>query len=468
MKLYNTLSRSLETFAPQHDKKVSFYSCGPTVYDYPHIGNWYAFIRWDTLTRALRSNGYDVTWVMNITDVGHLVSDADEGEDKLEKGARREGKTAWEVAQFYTDVFLDGMTKLNFTMPDTLPKATDHITEQIELVKTLESKGYTYTIDDGVYFDVTKFPKYADFAKLNLDELVAGARIGENTDKKHPADFALWKFSPSGEKRDMEWDSPWGKGFPGWHIECSAMSMKYLGKTLDIHAGGIDHIPVHHTNEIAQSEASTDTLFSKYWVHGNFILVDGKKMSKSLGNFYTLSDISNKGYRPLEFRLLVLESHYQSEAQFSWDSLTAAKNRLEAYEAMADLRWQQLGTQSAAHILDDGREAIQNAINENLNTPLALSILSEVAASLADNPPSNDDDFQEFLTFIDSIFGLQLSGRADITKEQKALLKNREQARQDKNWQLSDELRDNLKLQGISVRDTAYGQVWSRRENQQV
>ncbi|HET8709204.1 MAG TPA: cysteine--tRNA ligase, partial [Candidatus Saccharimonadales bacterium] len=340
MKLYNTLTRTVEEIVPLNPPVVTVYTCGPTVYDYPHIGNWFTFIRYDMLVRTLKTAGLNPKWVMNITDVGHLVSDADEGEDKLEKGARREGKTAWDVAEFYGNYFVKGLQRLNILAPDYLPKATGHIEEQIELVKILEDKGYTYKTSDGVYFDTAKFPKYADFARLDVDEQQAGARVEYNAEKRNPTDFALWKFSPKDHKRDMEWDSPWGVGFPGWHLECSAMSKKYLGATIDIHSGGIDHIPVHHTNEIAQSEAATGQPLAHYWLHTNHITIEGEKISKSLGNGITLEDIEARGFSLEAFRLHVLESHYRSQSKFSWESLEAAANRLQAYEAMADRQWQ--------------------------------------------------------------------------------------------------------------------------------
>jgi cysteinyl-tRNA synthetase len=340
MKLYNTLTRQIEEIQPQQPPEVSIYTCGPTVYDYPHIGNWFTFLRYDLLVRTLQMRGFQPKWVMNITDVGHLVSDADEGEDKLEKGARREGKTAWNIAGFYTDYFEDALRRLNITQPNYLPKATEHIQEQIDLIEVLEEKGYTYHIEDGIYYDTSKFPKYADFAQLDLDEQQAGKRVDFNSQKRNVSDFALWKFSPKDKQRDMEWDSPWGVGFPGWHLECSAMSMNYLGATIDIHAGGIDHLPVHHTNEIAQSEAATGKPFAKYWMHANHVTVEGEKISKSLGNGITLEDIEGKGFTLSAFRLHVLESHYRSQSKFSWESLAAAQNRLQRWQAIADKRYQ--------------------------------------------------------------------------------------------------------------------------------
>jgi cysteinyl-tRNA synthetase len=287
IKLFNTLTRNIDPLEPGEDT-VKIYSCGPTVYDYPHIGNWYAFLRWDLLIRVIKASGYKVSWVMNITDVGHLTSDGDEGIDKLEKGAKREHKSAWEIAKEYTEYFLCGLHKLNFIKPNFLPRASDHINNQVDFIKRIEAEGLTYIIDDGVYFDSSKLADYGKLARLNLSNLKEGARVKANPQKKNATDFALWKFSPKSKKRDMEWDSPWGKGFPGWHLECSAIIEEYLGDTVDIHCGGVDHIPIHHTNEIAQSESIHHKPLAKIWVHSNHIQVDGQKISKSLGNIITL------------------------------------------------------------------------------------------------------------------------------------------------------------------------------------
>lgn len=467
MKLYNTASRSIEEFKPQHPPKVSFYSCGPTVYDYPHIGNWYTFIRYDLIYRALKASGYNVDWVMNITDVGHLVSDADEGEDKLEKGAKREGSTAWDIAHKYTGYFIEGMEKLNIESPSKLPKATDHISEQIELISRLEKKGHTYVIDDGVYFDTKTFKSYGKMASLDIDSQQEGARVEINKQKRNPSDFALWKFSPTGQQRDMEWDSPWGKGFPGWHLECSAMSMKYLGETIDIHAGGIDHIPVHHTNEIAQSEAATGKLFSNYWMHMNFILVDNKKMSKSAGTFITIDDIEKKGFDLMAFRLMVLQSHYRTEAHFSWQNLEAAQNRLRELQAWADLRHQGSSESMPTELdslFNETKHNILSALADDLNTPEALSILGKLVSYMQNIPiPSVEGKYTNgMLAFLDELFGLGLNGRPDISDEQKQILKKRGVARDNKDFETSDILRDQLNEQGIEVRDTPHGQVWSR------
>ncbi len=468
MKLYNTLTRKIETLKPLTPPHIGIYTCGPTVYDYAHIGHWFNYVRMDMLVRTLKLTGAEPKWVMNITDVGHLVSDADEGEDKLEKGARREGKTAWEVAQMYTDDFLDGMRQLNILTPDHIVKATDHIAEQIALVSKLEEKGYTYVIDDGVYYDTSKFEGYAAFARLDLDEQQAGARVAFNQQKRNPTDFALWKFSPKDQQRDMEWDSPWGTGFPGWHIECSAMSMKYLGETLDIHTGGIDHIQVHHTNEIAQSEAVTGKRFANYWMHSNHATVNGEKISKSLGNGIRLQEMAQKGLSADVARLHILESHYRSQSKFSWESLEAAKNRLQAYQAMADLRWQPVANGIQYNYLGPDFTAYQAKITEaladDLDTPRALALLSIVEGASKQLPDDSaiQQEFTDFLAFIDQALGLRLLESSDITAEQKELINKRQQARASKDWAASDTLRDKLAEQGIGLRDTANGAIWFR------
>ncbi|HSX32482.1 MAG TPA: cysteine--tRNA ligase [Candidatus Saccharimonadales bacterium] len=465
MKLYNTLTRTIDDVTPLNPPAVGVYTCGPTVYDYAHIGHWFNYIRMDLLIRTLTSAGHTPTWVMNITDVGHLVSDADDGEDKLEKGARREGKTAWEIAEFYTKDFLDCWRLLGMRMPDNIVKATDHIAEQIDLIQRLEAKDYTYVIDDGVYYDTAKFEGYAAFARLDLDEQTAGARVAVNIQKRNPTDFALWKFSPAGQKRDMEWDSPWGKGFPGWHIECSAMSMKYLGDTLDIHTGGIDHIQIHHTNEIAQSEAATGKRFANYWLHSNHVMVNGEKISKSLGNGIRLQELAEKGFSSEVVRLNVLESHYRSQSQFSWDSLEAAKNRLASYYAMADLQFQTKEHTKPWLLGSTYLQDIQDALQNDLNSPQALAALSALT-SRADEQlihTHEAEHFMQLLAQIDELLGLHLSKRTDITAEQKQLIADREQARTAKDWAKSDELRGQLTKEDIGVRDTPHGTIWYRQ-----
>jgi cysteinyl-tRNA synthetase len=465
MKLYNTLTRQIDEIKPLKPPTITVYTCGPTVYDYAHIGHWFNYVRMDLLIRALKADGLSPKWVMNITDVGHLVSDADDGEDKLEKGAKREGKTAWEVAEFYTKDFVECMELLNVLEPDYLVKATDHIAEQIELIQQLVSKGYTYLIDDGVYYDTSKFEGYAAFARLDLEDQQASGRVAVNPQKRNPSDFALWKLSPQGSKRDMEWDSPWGKGFPGWHIECSAMSMKYLGESLDIHTGGIDHVPVHHTNEIAQSEAVTGKRFAQYWMHSNHVMVNGDKISKSLGNGIRLQEIVDRGISPEAVRLHVLESHYRSQSQFSWDSLEAAQNRLRGLQEMADLKWQPIVKAGTQIPFDQEAKTVTKLLINDLDTPSVLAKLSAIQTLVSNDlvQTDNSNDFSAFLQTVDNLLGLTLYGRPDISAEQKEMLSARAQARDNKDWQKSDELRDALNEQGIGVRDTDYGQIWYRK-----
>jgi cysteinyl-tRNA synthetase len=464
MKLYNTLTKQIDELELVSAPEAKVYTCGPTVYDYAHVGHWFTYIRMDILVRTLRANGFMPNWIMNITDVGHLVSDADEGEDKLEKGAKREGKTAWEVAEFYAKDFTESMQKLNILRPTHIVKATDHISEQIELIKILEEKGYTYVIDDGVYYDTSKFEGYAEFARLDLDEQQAGARVSFNEQKRNPSDFALWKFSPKDHRRDMEWNSPWGKGFPGWHIECSAMSMKYLGPTLDIHTGGIDHVPIHHTNEIAQSEAATGKRYANYWMHSNHVMVEGEKISKSLGNGIRLQEVIDRGISPEAFRLHVLESHYRNQSRFSWESLEAAQNRLNDYKALAALRWQARDTINdwATFGLQDVVDELKEILSNDLNTPQALAFLSNVSTQLQTVLIEKDmaKHFEIMLQGIDDLLGLKLSEVSDISEEQKQMIAERETSRQNKDWVKSDELRDKLIEQKVGLRDTTQGVIW--------
>lgn len=476
LKLHNTLTRTTEDFVSIDPHRVRLYTCGPTVYSSLTIGNWVAYIVWDTLIRTLRANDYEVTRVMNITDVGHLVSDADEGEDKLQKGARREGKTAWEVAAFYTNDFIDGISRLNLISPTHLTKATDFIDEQLALIQTLKEKGYTYQIDDGIYFDTSKFPTYADFARLDLDSLKAGARVEFNTEKRSPSDFAVWKFSPAGEQRDMEWDTPpelieigeARKGFPGWHIECSAMAMSILGDTLDIHTGGIDHIPVHHTNEIAQSEAASGVRFSNYWLHNNHLKVDGVKISKSLGNGYTLDDLEARGYSPLEYRLFVLQSHYRTEGNFTFENLDAAKNRLLHWRSVAALRHQIHATldsdETREGVLYSAPHALLEALNDDLNTPEALKVIDQTFDEIEHRSADtiHRHSLVALLDSIDELLGLELlASTPDISDEQKQRILQRERAREQKDWHVSDEIRIAFEREGIILRDTAHGTMWS-------
>ena len=464
MKLYNTLTRDIQEIKPQNPPVVTVYTCGPTVYDHAHIGHWFTYIRFDLLIRTLRANGYNPKWVMNITDVGHLTSDADEGEDKLEKGAKREGKTAWEVAKLYTNEFTDSMAKLNILKPTYLVKATDHISDQINLIKILEDKGYTYKISDGIYYDSSKFLNYADFGQLDIDEQQPGKRVEFNREKRHTSDFALWKFSPKDKNRDMEWDSPWGKGFPGWHIECSAMSMKYLGDTIDIHTGGIDHIPVHHTNEIAQSEAATGKRFANYWMHSNHITIEGQKISKSLNNGITLTDLKNKGFTPLDLRAHVLESHYRSQSKFSWDSLASARERLSDIQAMSVLRYQAKSHSSdyVSFALSDVSKEVKSMLNNDLNTPAIMAYLSNVATQLLAVGIEEDmlNHFEKMISELDMLLGLNLFLIPDINNDIKGLIAKRELLRTNKDWQAADELRLKLLEQNVSIEDRPSGPLW--------
>lgn len=486
--LHNTLTKHNDVFSPLSDDKVTLYTCGPTVYDRPHVGNWAAYIYWDTLVRVLLAEGYTVERVMNITDVGHLVSDADDGEDKLEKGAKRDGKTAWEVAEYYAEDFVAGMEKLGLLPPEHVVKATDFIPQQLELIRILKEKGYTYQTTDGIYFDTAEFPTYADFAHLDLAAQKVGARVEDNPEKHQPWDFALWKFTPADQNRDMEWATPAdlldlplekGKeimGFPGWHLECSAMAMSILGPTIDIHTGGIDHIPVHHTNEIAQSEAASGASFARYWLHNNHLKIDGGKVSKSLGNGYTLQDLTERGFSPMDLRMFILQSQFTNEGNFTFDNLEAAKNRLANWRNYAALRHQthdrldddaiKQGKTEQYISLAECSATLLDALLNNLDTPLALKVIDE---SLGRLDGRNLDTIHrqgliEFLETIDELLGLQLlTSTPDIDDEDKRTILARQRARDNKDWTKSDELRDELATHGIAVNDTPSGTVWSYR-----
>jgi len=480
LKLHNTLTGKLDEFKPINDGRVLIYTCGPTVYDYPHVGNWSSYIYWDILVRTLLADGYNVTRVINITDVGHLTSDADEGEDKLEKGARRENKTAQQIASYYTDVFLAGMKQLNLVPPQIIAKATDFIPQQLELIRNLRQKGYTYQISDGIYFDTSKFTTYANFAHLDLDELKAGARVEYNQEKHSPSDFALWKFTPVGKTRDMQWPTPDDlldngdnlMGFPGWHLECSAIIAATLDKTIDIHTGGIDHIPIHHTNEIAQSEAANGVKLSNYWLHNNHLKVNGTKISKSLGNGYTLDELKGKGFSMSDFRMFVLQGNYKHEGNFTFENLVAAKNRLRNWQNVAVIRHQ---IHSRLETDQDklknpkiiysyvATKALVEALNNDLNTAEALKIIDESFSKIISTHLDNIDrnSLLELLETIDSTLGFQLLATTpDISDETKQLIIARSNARATKDWEKSDELRDKLAAQGIVIKDTSHGTIW--------
>ena len=451
LKLFNTLTRKKETFKPIKKGEAGMYNCGPTVYWYQHIGNLRTYIFSDILRRILEFNEFKVKQVMNVTDVGHLTSDADEGEDKMEKAAAKEGKKAEDIANHYWGVFREDFKKLNINEPTIWSKATEHIKEQIALIKKLEEKGFTYKTKDGIYFDTSKLKDYGKLAKLNIEGLEAGKRI-DLGDKKNSTDFALWKFSDEPGKRQQEWDSPWGVGFPGWHIECSAMSMKYLGETFDIHTGGIDHIPVHHTNEIAQSEAATGKKFVNYWLHGNFLNIGGEKVSKSKGGLYTISELEELGFKPLAYRYLCLNTHYRKALEFSIETL---KSAVISYDRLKNI---------IAEIKDDGKinekylKEFEKAINDDLNMPQALAVLWELV---------RDEKAQGKLQTIkkmDSVFGLSLlkKEKLDIPKEVKELVEKRKKARDSKDWKKSDELREEIKKKGFDVKDTREGYALSK------
>lgn len=455
LRLYNTLTKKKEEFKSIKDKQVGMYCCGPTVYNYAHIGNLRSYVFEDILRRTLEYNGYKVKHVVNITDVGHLTSDQDEGEDKLEKGAKREGKSVWEIAEFYTKKFKEDIKKLNIEEPTKWPKATKHIKEQINLAKILEKKGFTYETDDGIYFDTSKLKDYGKLANLNIKGLQAGKRI-DVKEKKNKTDFALWKFSPKDEKRAMEWKSPWGVGFPGWHLECSAMSMKYLGEQFDIHCGGIDHIPIHHTNEIAQSEAATGKKpWVKYWLHNEFLVLDKEKMAKSGKGFITLSKIEEKGYNLLAYRYFLLTAHYKQQLTFSWKGLDAAQSSFNKLKRkILDYK----NSKDSSGDVKKYEDKFLGAINDDLNTPKALAVVWEL---IKDKKIGDKLKYKTLLKF-DKVLGFDLKNLKEnkLTKEQKELIKKREDARKNKNWKTSDEIRDELKKQGITLFDTPDGVRW--------
>jgi len=454
--LYNTLTRKKEIFKPIQDKEVGLYTCGPTVYNFAHIGNLRTFIFEDILKRALLYNGYRVKHIMNITDVGHLTGDRDMGEDKMEEGAQREGKTAWEIAEFYTQASKQDMAHLNILEPTLWSKATDTIPEQIELIKTLEDKGFTYNISDGIYFDTSKFEGYTKLSNQDLEALKEGARVERNPEKRNATDFALWKFSPEGVKRQMEWDSPWGVGFPGWHIECSAMSMKFLGDQLDIHCGGVDHIDVHHTNEIAQSEAATGNKFFNFWMHGAFLIISGgKKMAKSDGNFLTLdSTFIQNGIDPLVYRFATYQTHYRKPMEYSEEAVQAARNGLEHLRNQVR-SLMSIGMNDKASVNDEYKHKFIKELNNDLNMPRAL-------ASVQETLKSDMDDSEKLSTVLDfdRVLGLDLD-KATVSEELPENIQQkiaaRKKARAEKNWALSDQLRNEIQALGYVVQDAKDG-----------
>ncbi|MCZ7553863.1 MAG: cysteine--tRNA ligase [Anaerolineae bacterium UTCFX2] len=449
LRLFDTYTRSVRAFKPLEDNQVRLYACGLTVYDYAHIGNLRTYIFEDLLRRTLEFNGYTVNHVMNITDVGHLVSDADTGEDKMEKSAQKMGKTAWEIAEYYTQAFIQDFARLNIKMPTVLCRATDHIQEQIDFIRCIEKNGYTYATSDGIYFDTSRLSDYGYLARLDVEGLQAGSRI-ELGEKKHPTDFALWKFSPKDQQRQMEWDSPWGKGFPGWHIECSAMSVKYLGSFFDIHCGGEDHIPVHHTNEIAQTEACYATHLANFWMHGYFLQLDEAKMAKSAGGFIRLQTLIDKGYDPLAYRFFTMNALYRAKLNFTWEGLDAAAKSFDRLRLMA-YRWGAPGS------VDEGFvDQFREQINDDLNFPRALAVTWELTRSALP-----DSTKKATLLVFDQVLGLGLADwqppEQVIPDEILALAESRTKMRQEKRWAEADALRDQIIAAGYEIEDTPQG-----------
>lgn len=457
MFLYNTLSRKNELFKPLKEKEVGIYTCGPTVYHYAHIGNMRTYICEDFLRRTIEYLGYKVRHVMNITDVGHLTSDADDGDDKMELSSKREGKSAYEIADFYTKAFFKHFDYLNCLRPSICCKASDHIKEMIEMIIKLENMGYTYRTSDGIYYDTSKFHNYgALVGKAHIDGLKAGARVEMSREKRNPSDFSLWKFSPPNVKRQMEWDSPWGKGFPGWHIECSAMSMKYLGETFDIHCGGVDHIPVHHTNEIAQAEGATGKKFVNYWIHMEFlVLKDRAKMSKSANNFLTIDSIIEKGYSPLVYRYFCSQAHYRKQLEFSFQAIESASRGLKNLKAIAQALKEEAGGEKKENLNSAYLSAFKEAISDDINIPKALSILWETIKDCSIEPPEKLWLVEEFEKVLG--FGIFNEEKQQIPNEVLSLRDERNLAKKNRDFKKADELREKIKALGWLIEDTPSG-----------
>ncbi len=457
--VYNTLTRQKEEFVPlKNDKEVGMYTCGPTVYNYAHIGNIRSYVFADLLRRVLEYNGFEVKHVMNITDVGHLLSDADEGEDKMIKRAKETGQSPWEIAKQITDVFFKDFERLNLLKPKIVCRATEHIQEMIDFVKVLLEKGYAYEISDGIYFDISKLADYGKLSRINLEEQMAGARVDVNPEKRHPADFALWKRAEP--NHIMQWESPWGMGYPGWHIECSAMSIKYLGQEFELHTGGIDHIPIHHENEIAQNTGYTDKEVVRYWMHGEFLQVDGGKMSKSLGNVWTISDIAQRGYNPLAYRYMCLNAHYRKTMNFTWNGLESANTALTRLWINVEKFRESTNHLANMSQLDHYQKRFEEAIDDDLNVPEALGILWEMVR----NSEVVSKEGYDLILEMDRVFGLNLDQEIEKQQELSAdlmqLIEERKEARVNKDWARSDALRGELKAKGVLVKDTKEGQVW--------
>lgn len=450
--LYNTLTKKKETFKPIQENQAKIYSCGPTVYYYAHIGNLRAYLFMDNLRRVLKYNGYILKHAMNITDVGHLVSDADEGEDKMLKAARRENKDPYEIANFYTEKFLEDIESLNIERPEIICKATEHIKDMEQYVKEIIKNGYTYETEKTIYFDTSKLDKYGILSNIKVEEQKAGARVDFDDEKKNITDFALWIKAP--ENHLMKWDTFWGKCYPGWHLECSTMSRKYLGETFDIHTGGIDHIPIHHENEIAQSKGATGKLPANYWMHCEFLLVNGGKMSKSLNNLYTLADLKEKGFSPLDYRMFNFSSHYRNKINFTFEALDAAKASLKRLKECYKLH-NQGSTQIDEKLIAEYEQKFLQAINDDLNMPVAMSVVWEVAKNSI-----KSKQLARLLKKFDSVLGLNIDKEekiAELPQEILELIEQRKLARENKNWEKSDELRNLIQEKGYNIKDSKEG-----------
>lgn len=461
--VYNTMARKKEEFVPITEGKVGMYTCGPTVYNYAHIGNLRTYIFEDVLKKSLEYFGYKVKHVMNVTDVGHLQSDSDEGEDKMALGAKRENKTVWEIARYYEDAFFNDGNLLNVKRPNVVCRATEHIQDMIDFIKILEEKGYTYISNGNVYYEIDKFKDYTKLANLPIDELQAGSRIEVDPNKKNPLDFVLWFTNSKFTNQIMQWDSPWGRGFPGWHLECSTMSVKYLGERLDIHCGGVDHIPVHHTNEIAQSEGALGHKWVNYWMHGEFLVEGGGKMSKSSGDFLTVSRLIEEGYSPLDYRYFCLQSRYRKQLVFSFDTLNDARNGFKKLKSKVSTILD--GINKEDHIDNEKVEAYRSKfaaeIGDDLNIPNAITVLYDV---LKDENLNNSE--KKFLIEdFDKVLSLNLlvkdEVKVDVDEELiEKLIEERKEARKSKNWARADEIRNELSEMGIELLDTKEGTTW--------
>ncbi|MCI8277043.1 MAG: cysteine--tRNA ligase [Clostridia bacterium] len=455
MKFYNTLTRKKEEFKPIDEREIRMYSCGPTVYYYAHIGNLRAYLFMDNLRRVLKYNGYNLKHVMNITDVGHLVSDADEGEDKMLKAAKRENKNPFEIAEFYMKAFLKDIDKLNIDRPEIIARATEHIDIMEEYVKKIIENGYTYETEDTVYFDTSKLDKYGVLSNRNVEDQKAGARVEFDSNKKNISDFALWIKAP--ENHIMKWDSFFGKSYPGWHLECSAMGYKYLGDHFDIHTGGIDHIPIHHENEIAQSKGFCGKIPANFWMHVEFLQINGGKMSKSLNNLYTLEDLKEKGYEPLVYRMFNFTSNYRNQINFTFEAMDSAKtslNRLrEGY-----LKHKEGTEEISKEEIEEYEKRFLEAINDDLNMPVAMSVIWDIIKN-----SKKSKTLANLILKFDEVLGLDLKNyqkpEDDIPEEVKKLVEERNEARKNKNWSESDRIRDILINKGYNVKDSKEGTI---------